>query len=127
MRQDEIVVDLEQHQLLAQAVLMLAQRVDPTADRRHMLPEVEIEALYESGVDVPALRSQYLINGLQRAKHDAMVHPHQATAANDFNDLRVEQPGPWHPPGLERWPVGVAPCRLPPVSIGNSAKVTLRG
>ncbi len=45
MRQDEIVVDLEQHQLLAQAVLMLAQRVDPTADRRHMLPEVEIEAL----------------------------------------------------------------------------------
>ena len=45
MRQDEIVVDLEQHQLLAQAVLMLAQRVDPTADRRHMLPEVEIEAV----------------------------------------------------------------------------------
>ena len=47
MWQDEVVVDVEQRQLMLQAVLALAQRIDPAADRGHALAQVQIEPLYK--------------------------------------------------------------------------------
>jgi len=43
MGQDTVVIDLEQHQLIQQAVFALAQGVDPTPYRRHPLADVEVE------------------------------------------------------------------------------------
>ena len=48
MRQDEVVVDVKQPQLMLQAILALAQRVDPAADCGHALANVQIEPLYNS-------------------------------------------------------------------------------
>jgi hypothetical protein len=45
MRQAKVVVALKQHQMLAQAVLALAERVGPTADCSHPLAQVQIEPL----------------------------------------------------------------------------------
>jgi hypothetical protein len=42
MRQAKVVIGLEQHQLLPQAVLPLAQRGDPTPDCCHTLPDVQV-------------------------------------------------------------------------------------
>jgi hypothetical protein len=39
---------------VAQPVFALAERGDPTTDSRHMLAEVEVEALDEGGIDLPA-------------------------------------------------------------------------
>src|SRR5207244_12308164 len=64
--------------------------------------------LHEGGVDVPAMRSQHGMDGLQRAKHHAMTHPYQAPATYGLDDLRVEQVGEWHPPRL-----GCRALRLP--------------
>jgi hypothetical protein len=50
MWQDEVVVDVEQRQLMLHAVLALAQRVDPAADRGHALAQVQIEPLYKPTV-----------------------------------------------------------------------------
>src|SRR5262249_55719694 len=44
------MVRLEQHQLMLQAVLALAQRVDPVADRGHALADIEIQSLYKGRV-----------------------------------------------------------------------------
>src|SRR5215470_15368094 len=43
MRQDEVVIALEQHELMLQAVLALAQRVDSTAHCRHALAKVQVQ------------------------------------------------------------------------------------
>ena len=48
MRQHEVVVDVEQRQLMLHAVLTLALRVDPAADRGHALAEIEIQSLYKT-------------------------------------------------------------------------------
>jgi hypothetical protein len=45
MGQDEIVIDLKQRQLIPQARFALAEGVHPAPDRRHALPEVEVEPL----------------------------------------------------------------------------------
>ena len=42
------VIDVEQRQLMLQAVLALAQRVDPAADRGHALAQVQIKPLYKT-------------------------------------------------------------------------------
>src|SRR3989454_3874527 len=65
-----------------------------------MLANTEVDPLHEGGVDVPAIRSQHGIDGLQCAKHDAVTHPHKATAAYGLDDLRVEQLWEWHPTWL---------------------------
>jgi hypothetical protein len=54
MRQTKIVVRLEQGELLPYAVLALTQGGDPSTDRRHMLPEVEIEAVTVDGEIAPS-------------------------------------------------------------------------
>src|SRR2546427_10182785 len=45
MRQAKVVIALEQHQLLPQALLTLAQRGDPPPNGRHMLAQAEIDAV----------------------------------------------------------------------------------
>jgi hypothetical protein len=64
MWQDEVVVDVEQRELMLQAVLALAQRVDPAADRGHALAPVQIEPLYKGGIDLPATRRQDVLDSL---------------------------------------------------------------
>ena len=69
---------LEQCQLMSQPVFALTQRADSSSDRRDMLADVEIEALHESRVDVPAARRSHLLDGFQGAEHHAVPYPHQA-------------------------------------------------
>src|SRR6266571_886893 len=108
MRQDKIMVRLEHNKLLAEAVLTLAQRIDPTPYGRHTLAEVQIQALNKRGVDLPAVVGQDFIDRCQGAKHHPMAHPYQASLAHGFDDLRIEQPGTRHPPRLGGWPCGLA-------------------
>ena len=49
MGQHEVVVDVKYHQLMLDAVLVLAQRGDPTPDRRHTLANVQVEPLDKGG------------------------------------------------------------------------------
>src|SRR5215468_10390102 len=105
MGQAHIVIHLKHHQLLPQAVLVLAQRADPSPDRGDMLADAEVDPLHECCVDVPAMRSQHVIDGLQRAKYHAVTHLYQATATYGLDDLRVEQVWEWHPARL-----GAGPC-----------------
>jgi hypothetical protein len=46
--QNKIVVRVEQSQLLTQPRFVFTQRVDPPANRRHMLTKIQIEALDKS-------------------------------------------------------------------------------
>ena len=78
MRHHKIMVDLEQRQLLPHARFMLTQRVDPTTDGSHMLPDGQTQTLYKRRVDPPAMRSQYRIDRLRRTKHHPRAHSHQS-------------------------------------------------
>jgi hypothetical protein len=49
---------------MLQAVLALAQRVDPAADRGHALAQVQIEPLYKGCIDLPATRRQDVLDSL---------------------------------------------------------------
>src|SRR6266446_6254398 len=84
-----------------------------------MLADAEVDPLHEGGVDVPAMRSQHVIDGLQRATHHAVTHPHQATAAYGLDDLRVEHLWEWHPMRLGGRALGLVAGRLHPVPIGS--------
>ena len=117
MRQHEIVVDLEQRQLLAQALLALAQRGNTPPHGGDMLTDGQVDALRKGGVDLPALRGQHVIDGIQRTKHDAVAHPDQASPAYRLDDLRVEQLWQGHPAGLGRRASGLTARELHPVAI----------
>jgi hypothetical protein len=54
MRQHEVVLDVEQRQWVPHAVLTLAQRGDPAADRGHALADIETHSLHKGRVDLPA-------------------------------------------------------------------------
>src|SRR6266446_8516094 len=97
-----------QHELLAYAVLALAERGDPTSHRRHMLTDSQIEALDESGVDLAAKGRQHGIDGLQGAKHHAVTHPHQAPAPHRLDDLGIEELRHRYPARLRRRPFVLA-------------------
>ena len=45
VRQDKIVIDLEQRQLIPQTRFALTERIDPAPDRRHALADIEVEPL----------------------------------------------------------------------------------
>src|SRR5205823_14719399 len=89
--QAEIIIDVVHRYLLPQAVLALAQRGNTPSDCRHMLPDGEVEALRERRVDLPAQRRQHLLDGRDRAKHDAVRDTDQAPAPHGLDHLRVEQ------------------------------------
>ena len=50
MGQDKVVVRLEQYQPIQQALLALANGVDPAADRRHALAQIEVEPFDKRGM-----------------------------------------------------------------------------
>ena len=54
MGQDEIVIHLEQHQLLAQPLFALTQRSTAPPDRRDPLTQAQIESLDKRRIDLPA-------------------------------------------------------------------------
>jgi hypothetical protein len=71
---------VEHSQLLPQPVFALAQRADPSPDRGHMLTDGEVDPFHEGGVDVPTQGGQDVINGLEGAKHHAVLHGDQTPA-----------------------------------------------
>src|SRR3989442_11476758 len=94
-----------QDELLAYAVLALAERADLSSDRRHMLADGQVDALHERRVNLPAAGRQHLLDRLQRAEHDAVLHVDQAPAPYGLHYLRIEQTRQGHPAGLGRWPL----------------------
>src|SRR6266702_6138492 len=106
-----------QGQLLAYAVLALAERGNPTSHRCHMLTDGQVEALDERGVDLAAKWSQHGIDGLQCTKHHAMTHPYQTPSAHGLDHLRIEQLRQRHPARLGPGAFVLASWGLPPVSI----------
>src|SRR5499433_75943 len=65
-----------------------------------MLPDGEVEPLHERRVDVPAQRRQHLLDGRDRAKHDAVLDINQAPAPYGLDHLCVEQLRQGHPAWL---------------------------
>jgi hypothetical protein len=51
---------------MLQAILVLAQRVDPAANRRHTLAHIEIQSLYKGRVDLPATHHSDLFDRTHR-------------------------------------------------------------
>jgi hypothetical protein len=114
MGQTKVVIDVIQHQLLAQARFVFAQRADPPANSSHMLADVEVDPLDEGGIDLAAKGSSHRIDSLQGAKHHAVTHPHQAPAPHRLDDLRREELRHRHPARLRRRPFVLAAWRLHP-------------
>jgi hypothetical protein len=98
-----------QSELLPQALLTLTQRAHPATDCRHMLADAEVDALHEGCVDVPPTWGQEVIDGLQGAKHHAVLHANQPPAAHGLDYLRIQQLGQWHPARLWQGTCGLSP------------------
>src|SRR6266700_502721 len=62
MGQAEIIVHVIQGQLLAYAVLALAECGDTPSHRRHMLTDGHVDALDECRVDLPAMGREPLLD-----------------------------------------------------------------
>jgi len=58
MGPDKVVVRLEHHQPIPQALFALANGVDPAPGRRHALAQIEVEAFYKYRVDGPVTRAK---------------------------------------------------------------------
>src|SRR5262247_1572044 len=78
---------------------MLAQRVDPAADRRHMLTQVQVETFHEGRIDLPTLLGQHVLNGLTGTEYHAVAHADQTPATILLDHLCIKQlrqgPPPW--------------------------------
>jgi len=59
VRQAKVVVRLIERQLLAQPLLALAQRADPSSDRRDMLAHRQVDTLDERGIDMQAAKKLF--------------------------------------------------------------------
>jgi hypothetical protein len=62
------MISLEDRSWLSQPGFVLAYRVDPPTNRRHMLAQVQVETLGETRVDLPTPLGQELMDGLMRAE-----------------------------------------------------------
>src|SRR5437867_3580957 len=129
-----------QDQLLAYAVLALAERGNPTSHRGHMLTDGQVEALDERSVDLAAKWSQHGIDGLQGTKHHAMPHVDQTSPAHRLDYRRIQQCGQRHPARLGRGPLCSLAGRLHPLAamgeercgvlleaVGQEERYTFRG
>src|SRR2546428_8044751 len=76
-----------QGQLLAYALLALAERGDPTPHRRHMLTDGQVEALDEGRIDLPAMSRQHLLDRTEGAEDDAVLHVDQTPAPHRLDHL----------------------------------------
>ena len=74
------MIHLEQRQLIPQARFALTQRIDPAADRRHALADVEVEPFHKGRIDAPATARQNLFDGPLGAKHHAVCDADQTSA-----------------------------------------------
>jgi hypothetical protein len=90
MWQDEIVIDLKEYQLLAQAVFVLTGRGATPPYRRHALTQAQIQPLHKRRVDLPATRGQDLLHRHFRAAYDTVFDLNDAPASHPFDHLRIE-------------------------------------
>ena len=82
---------MEESHLLPQPVCALAQRGDAPSDRRHMLPDGEVEPLDKGGLDLPATGRQHLLDGLQGPEHHAVAHADQTPTPYQSGESAREQ------------------------------------
>ena len=75
---------MEQGQLLSQPRFVFAQRIDPTADRRHMLAKVQIQALNKTRIDLLTALGQDRLDGLCRAEYHPVFDAHDASTPVGF-------------------------------------------
>src|SRR5262249_27795758 len=68
--QDEVVVSLKENEGLDQSGFALTRRGAASPDRRHSLPQAQIEPFHHSRVDRTAASRQYLIDRRFRAEYD---------------------------------------------------------
>jgi hypothetical protein len=114
MRQAKVVVALPHHQMLAHAVLALAERGGPTADCSHPLAQVQLEPLDKGRMDLPtACRQPLRAPGYRPADHP-VCDSHKASAAVRLHPRRIEQLGQGPPAGGGPRACGLAPFRLTP-------------
>jgi hypothetical protein len=114
VREHEIVVDLRQNSLLASPRFLFTQGVNPTPDGGDMLPDVQIQALNQRRVDLPAVLGQDCLDRLQGAQHHPMTHPHQTPPAHRLDPLRIEPRRQGPPAGLRRGAGGLVAWWLDP-------------
>ena len=103
MWQDEMVIDLQQPQLLAQAIFALTGRGATPPSRRHALTQAQLQPLDKRRVDLPATRDQDLLHRHFRAAYDTVFDLNDTPASQPFDHLRLEQLGQRHPAGLGGW------------------------
>src|SRR5262249_21994899 len=111
MRQAKIVVDLIEGELLLQALLTLTQRAHPSADRRYMLPDGEVEAFHECRVDLPATGGQHLLLCPAGSEDYTMTDTDEAPAPGRLDHLGIEQLRQRQPAQLGREAFGLAAFR----------------
>jgi hypothetical protein len=113
--QNEVVVRVKKGQLLTQSRFVFTQRVGPPTNCRHTLAKIQVKPLHKTRVDPPAAFGQDGLAGLCRTKDDAMFHPHEPPTPIRLHDLRIEQPGLWHPARLGAFcpaPIGLEPLTV---------------
>src|SRR5712691_9991360 len=115
MWQAKVVICLKQRQLLVQARFLFAQRGDAPSNRSDMLTDAAVAALNECRVDLPAVRGEHLLDGLQGPEHDAVAYADQAPPAHGLDDLRIAQLRQWHPARLRCRAGGPAAWWLDPL------------
>jgi hypothetical protein len=91
MREAKVERHLEERQLLPQAVLPLAQRIDSTPHCCHTLADVQVEPFDEGGVDLPAAGRKQLFNAFHRAEYQSVLDGHDAPAPVRLHHLDIKQ------------------------------------
>ena len=82
-----------------------------------MLADAEVHALHQRGIDVPAQRTEHLIDGLHRAKDHAVFDLDQASPPRHLDHLGIEQLRQRHPARLRSGAFGLPTLRLHPLPI----------
>ncbi len=77
MQPPKMVSRVRHGQLLPPAVLTLTQRTGTSPNRRPMLAAAAVKPLHKGGGDLPAVRRQHMLDGLESAKHHPVRHPHR--------------------------------------------------
>jgi len=73
--QDEMMIHLEDRRLLSQPGFVFAKGIHPPLNCRYILAKVQVEALHKARIDLPTPLGQNRLNGLCRAKDDAVFNP----------------------------------------------------
>jgi hypothetical protein len=110
------VIHLEQGQLIPQARFALAERIDPTTNRRYALTNIEVEPFDKRGIDRPATLRQDLLHRLNCPEDDAVTDAPQASTPRRLDHLCVEERRQRHPPRLRSWSCGLATLGVHPLA-----------